>query len=173
MEITRLKYIDFLQLPEEKRIELHELFNVAEHYGGIDCYQWEWEVLKDTQTKVLQGITYLEMLETVKLVSNVTENTDYHIIFTLYNEIADQIKEITENEMVALSHSPTPKEIVASESVGGFERFGYLPSTLELAKMFNCTFEQVKKIKYIDCFVAMAYAKTQADFNKLIYTTND
>ena len=59
---------------------------------------------------------------------------DAHVFFGTFNGIAKSILEITEIENNALGHTPTGDEMIASEEVGGFDSFGYLP---ELDKLAN------------------------------------
>ena len=91
------------------------------------------------------------------------------MFFGTFNGIAKSILEITEIENNALGHTPTGDEIIASEEVGGFDSFGYLPELDKLAGGDILKYDAIRKQSWSDCFSKLAYESRQMRYqNKMM-----
>ena len=168
MQIEKYSVYEFLFLPEEKRAEMQAIYNLVTF--DVDCKTWTFEAVKETQYQLKRQLDYKAMIEIVsRQINSDILSIDAHVFFGTFNGIAKSILEITEIENNALGHTPTGDEMIASEEVGGFESFGYLPEMDRLANGDILKYEEIKKLSWSDCFSKLAYDSRQSRYqNKLI-----
>lgn len=157
MQIEKFSLYEFLLLPEDKK---EEMLLIYKHVKiDVDCKKWEhWIDVKEVQYQLKKEITYQLMIDVVsKQIKSELLTIDAHVFFATFNAISKSILEITEIENNAMGHIPTANEIIASEEVGGFEAFGYLPELDKLAGGDILKYEAVKKLSWDDCFSKLAY----------------
>jgi hypothetical protein len=170
MKIPKISYINFISLPEDKRLELQEVILVADIFT-VDCKLWTWGKVKDVQSMLDDDITYKVIFDIANMEGYFKETTDFHIVLGMFNAIQKSITEITLTENTAMAYTPKPKEIEAANEVGGFERFGSIPQTLKLVQLLNCSYNDVNNTAWGLCFLALYYDKISNDFNKKVLTT--
>ena len=168
MQIEKYSLIDFLFLPEDKKVEMLAIYRLTDF--DVDCKTWTFEDVKETQYKLKKQIDYKTMIEIVaRQIKGDLLNVDAHIFFGTFYGINKSILEITEIENNALGHQPTGDEIIASEEVGGFESFGYIPELDRLAGGDLLKYDEIRKLKWSDCFTKLAYESRQNKYqNKMI-----
>ena len=168
MQIEKYTVYEFLFLPEEKRAEMTAIYNLVTF--DVDCKEWTFEAVKETQYMMKKPLNYQVMIEIVsrQIKSDILQ-MDAHVFFGTFNGIAKSILEITDIENNALGHQPTGDEIIASEEVGGFESFGYLPELDKLAGGDILKYDAIRKQNWSDCFAKLAYDSRQNRYqNKLM-----
>ena len=176
MQIERYTVYEFLFLSDEKRAEMAAIYNLVTF--DIDCKEWTFEDVKETQYQMKKQIDYKTMIEIVgrQIKSDIFE-LDAHVFFGTFNGIAKSILAITEIENNALGHTPTGDEIIASEEVGGFDSFGYLPELDKLAGGDILKYDEIKKKQWSECFSKLAYDSRQMRYQnkmmELIHKKND
>ena len=168
MQIEKYTVEQFLFLPEEKRNEMTAIYNLVTF--DVDCKTWTFEAVKETQYQLKRPLDYKTMIEIVgRQIDGSLFEIDAHVFFGTFNGIAKSILEITDIENNALGHTPTGDEMIASEEVGGFDSFGYLPEMDRLANGDILKYEEIKKLSWSDCFSKLAYDSRQSRYqNKLI-----
>ena len=168
MQIEKYTVEQFLFLPEEKRNEMTAIYNLVTF--DVDCKTWTFEAVKETQYQLKRPLDYKTMIEIVgRQIDGSLFDIDAHVFFGTFNGIAKSILEITEIENNALGHTPTGDEIIASEEVGGFESFGYLPELDRLANGDILKYDAIRKQSWSDCFSKLAYESRQMRYqNKMI-----
>lgn len=176
MQIEKYSVYEFLFLSEEKRAEMTAIYNLVTF--DVDCKTWTFEDVKETQYQLKKQIDYKAMIEIVsRQINTDILSIDAHVFFGTFNGIAKSILEITDIENNALGHTPTGDEIIASEEVGGFESFGYLPELDRLANGDILKYEAIKKQSWSDCFAKLAYESRQNRYQnkmmELIHKKND
>ena len=172
MTIPKLSYIDFIQQPESVRIELQEYILVAVMFES-DCMNWKWGKVKECQELLANEMTYKDIFEIAKFESeSITEQTDFHVVLGLFNAVSKSMAQLLQVEGEALNHVSSPKELQASEAVGGFEAFGTLPQTLSLIPLFGCGIKDIRDMQWSECFTALVYEKRRNDFNKQLLTND-
>ena len=128
----------------------------------IDCKTWTFEAVKETQYQLKRPLDYKAMIEIVgRQIDGSLFDIDAHVFFGTFNGIAKSILDITEIENNALGHTPTGDEIIASEEVGGFDSFGYLPELDKLAGGDILKYDDIRKQSWSDCFSKLAYENRQ------------
>lgn len=159
MKASEITYYDFLQLPEQQRAELEEVYICAKDtFTNVDVMQWSWSNVKSTQELLRGDVTYLDILKTVQIeAKKLTLYSPAATIIKLFRAIQKQINQTVENESTALKSEIDPKARLAMDAVGGFESFGYYPQTFELCRHLNMSYSQVEQMPYSTCFVALAY----------------
>ena len=176
MQIEKYTVYEFLFLPEEKKAEMSAIYNLVTF--DIDCKTWTFEAVKETQYQLKKQIDYKTMIEIVgrQITTDIFE-LDAHVFFGTFNGIAKSILEITEIENNALGHTPTGDEMIASEEVGGFDSFGYLPELDKLAGGDILKYDAIRKQNWSDCFAKLAYESRQNRYQnkmmELIHKKND
>lgn len=173
MLASELTYKQFVELPEQVRIQAQEAYLVAHNsYDGvIDCLGWSWQDVKRVQDMMEDDLSYGDILEVVRCESKrISQTTKAVNVFRMFNEIKKQIELITAGEENKLSGELSPKERLAIEAVGGFAEFGSLPQTLTLCKLFNASIDRVNKMDYSTCFMALYYDAKCKQFDKLTLT---
>ncbi len=172
MTIPTLTYIDFINQPEAVRIELQEYMLVAVMFKA-DCMSWKWGKVKEVQDLLATDSPYKNIFDIAKHESElITEQTDFHVVLGLFNAVIKSMTQLLQVEGEALNHISTPKELQASEAVGGFDAFGTLPQTLSLIPIFNVGIDQIRLMPWSECFSALVYDKRRNDFNKQLYTND-
>ena len=168
MQIEKYTVEQFLFLPEEKRNEMTAIYNLVTF--DVDCKTWTFEAVKETQYQLKRPLDYKTMIEIVgRQIDGSLFDIDAHVFFGTFNGIAKSILEITEIENNALGHTPTGDEIIASEDVGGFDSFGYLPELDRLAGGDILKYDAVRKQSWSDCFSKLAYESRQMRYqNKMM-----
>ena len=168
MQIEKYTVYDFLFLPEGKKAEMSAIYSLVTF--DIDCKAWTFGDVKETQYQLKKQIDYRTMIEIVsRQINQDILQLDAHVFFGTFNGIQKSILEITEIENNALGHTPTGDEMIASEEVGGFESFGYLPELDRLAGGDVLKYDEIKKMKWADCFAKLAYDSRQNRYqNKLM-----
>jgi len=176
MQIEKYSVYEFLLLSEEKRAEMTAIYNLVTF--DVDCKTWTFEAVKETQYQLKRQLDYKSMIEIVsRQINTDILSIDAHVFFGTFNGIAKSILEITEIENNALGHTPTGDEMIASEEVGGFESFGYLPELDRLANGDILKYDAIKKQSWSDCFAKLAYESRQNRYQnkmmELIHKKND
>ena len=176
MQIEKYSVYEFLFLSEEKRAEMTAIYNLVTF--DVDCKTWTFEAVKETQYMMKRQLDYKAMIEIVsRQISTDILSIDAHVFFGTFNGIAKSILEITEIENNALGHTPTGDEIIASEEVGGFESFGYLPELDRLANGDILKYDAIRKLSWSECFSKLAYDSRQSRYQnkmlELIHKKND
>ena len=168
MQIEKYSVYEFLFLPEEKRNEMTAIYNLVTF--DVDCKTWTFEAVKETQYQLKRPLDYKTMIEIVgRQIDGSLFDIDAHVFFGTFNGIAKSILEITEIENNALGHTPTGDEIIASEDVGGFNSFGYLPELDRLAGGDILKYDAIRKQSWSDCFSKLAYESRQMRYqNKMM-----
>ena len=168
MQIEKYTVYEFLLLPEEKRSEMSAIYNLVTF--DVDCKTWTFEDVKETQYQLKKQIDYKTMIEIVnRQIKKDIFEIDAHVFFGTFNGIAKSILEITDIENNALGHTPTGDEMIASEEVGGFESFGYLPELDRLANGDILKYDAIRKLSWSECFSKLAYDSRQSRYqNKII-----
>ena len=168
MQIEKYTVEQFLFLPEEKRNEMTAIYNLVTF--DVDCKTWTFEAVKETQYQLKRPLDYKTMIEIVgRQIDGSLFDIDAHVFFGTFNGIAKSILEITEIENNALGHTPTGDEIIASEEVGGFDSFGYLPELDKLAGGDILKYDAIRKQSWSDCFSKLAYESRQMRYqNKMM-----
>ena len=168
MEIEKYSLYEFLLLPEDKK---EEMLLIYKHIKiDIDCKTWTWGDVKETQYELKKQINYQTIINIVsRQIKTELLTIDAHIFFATFNAISNSILQITDIENNAMGHTPTANEMVASEEVGGFESFGYLPEMDKLANGNILKYEEIKRLSWNDCFSKLAYDARQTKYqNKII-----
>ena len=176
MKIENYTVYDFLFLPEEKKDEMSAIYKLV--CFDVDCKTWTFEDVKETQYQLKKQIDYKTMIEIVnRQINQDILQLDAHIFFGTFNGIQKSILEITDIENNALGHQPSADELIASEEVGGFESFGYLPELDKLAGGDLLKYDEIRKLKWSDCFAKLAYESRQSRYQnkmmELIHKKND
>ena len=168
MQIEKYTVEQFLFLPEEKRNEMTAIYNLVTF--DVDCKTWTFEAVKETQYQLKRQLDYKTMIEILnRQINGSLFDIDAHVFFGTFNGIAKSILEITEIENNALGHTPTGDEMIASEEVGGFESFGYLPELDKLAGGDILKYDAIRKQSWSDCFSKLAYESRQMRYqNKMM-----
>jgi hypothetical protein len=101
-----------------------------------------------------------------------------HLVWGTFNSIKKSIYKIIEVENNAYGSIPKANEQLASEEVGGFEVFGYLPELDRLANGNILKYEEIKNQSWGTCFNKLAYDSRYNKYvNKIMElnrnTTND
>ena len=176
MQIEKYTVYEFLFLPEEKKAEMSAIYNLVTF--DVDCKTWTFEAVKETQYQLKRPLDYKTMIEIVgRQIDCSLFDIDAHVFFGTFNGIAKSILEITEIENNALGHTPTGDEMIASEEVGGFESFGYLPELDRLANGDILKYDAIRKLSWSECFSKLAYDSRQSRYQnkmlELIHKKND
>ena len=168
MQIEKYTVEQFLFLPEEKRNKMTAIYNLVTF--DVDCKTWTFEAVKETQYQLKRPLDYKTMIEIVgRQIDGSLFEIDAHVFFGTFNGIAKSILEITDIENNALGHTPTGDEIIASEEVGGFDSFGYLPELDKLAGGDILKYDAIRKQSWSDCFSKLAYESRQMRYqNKMM-----
>ena len=168
MQIEKYTVEQFLFLPEEKRNEMTAICNLVTF--DVDCKTWTFEAVKETQYQLKRPLDYKTMIEIVgRQIDGSLFEIDAHVFFGTFNGIAKSILEITDIENNALGHTPTGDEMIASEEVGGFDSFGYLPELDRLAGGDILKYDAIRKQSWSDCFSKLAYESRQMRYqNKMM-----
>lgn len=171
MEIEKYTLFEFLFLDDDKKTELSLIYNHIVY--DIDCKQWTWGDLKEAQYKLKKELTYQVMIEIVSMqIKTDLMQVDAHVFFGTFNGIRKSIIEITEIENNALGHIPTGNEVIASEEVGGFESFGYLPELDRLSNGNILNYDKIKQLSWGECFTKLAYEARQNRYNNKLIELN-
>ena len=176
MQIEKYSVYEFLFLSEEKRAEMTAIYNLV--VFEVDCKTWTFEAVKETQYMMKRQLDYKAMIEIVsRQINTDILSIDAHVFFGTFNGIAKSILEITEIENNALGHTPTGDEMIASEEVGGFDSFGYLPELDRLANGDILKYDAIRKLSWSECFSKLAYDSRQSRYQnkmlELIHKKND
>ena len=176
MQIEKYSVYEFLFLSEEKRAEMTAIYNLVTF--DVDCKTWTFEAVKETQYMMKRQLDYKAMIEIVsRQINTDILSIDAHVFFGTFNGIAKSILEITEIENNALGHTPTGDEMIASDEVGGFDSFGYLPELDKLAGGDILKYDAIRKQNWSDCFAKLAYESRQNRYQnkmmELIHKRND
>jgi len=167
MQIENLSLVDFFSLDNEKRIEYQTYYEYINY--EIDCKQWSYGDVKECQYMLSKGVTYQNIMDIASLhLKEPILSYPAHLVFGVFNGILKSINEISEIENNANGHIPTSEELIASEEVGGFEVFGYLPELDRLANGDILKYEEIKKLKWEDCFSKLTYELRQAKYGQKI-----
>ena len=172
MQIEKFSLYEFLLLHEEKK---EEMLLIYKHVKiEVDCKNWLWIDVKETQHTLKKQITYQIIIDIVsKQIKSELLTIDAHVFFATFNAISKSVLEITEIENNAMWHVPTANEMIASEEVGGFEAFGYLPELDKLAGGDILKYEAIKRLSWDDCFSKLAYDARNTKYqNKIIDLMN-
>jgi hypothetical protein len=176
MQIEKYSVYEFLFLSEEKRAEMTAIYNLVTF--DVDCKTWTFEAVKETQYMMKRQLDYKAMIEIVsRQINTDILSIDAHVFFGTFNGIAKSILDITEIENNALGHTPTGDEMIASEEVGGFDSFGYLPELDRLANGDILKYDAIRKLSWSECFSKLAYDSRQSRYQnkmlELIHKKND
>lgn len=166
MKLPNYTFEQFLELDDRDTIETAYAFQDP---FPVDCKSWTFGKVKEMQIILSKPITYEVILD---VVNNIKENALHlqaNIVFGLFTGVIKSINEITEIEQNNLSSAPTPKEIAAMESVGGFERFGKFPEILSVARVLSISYEKAYETEWSLAFSALLYDKTINDYQKQLY----
>lgn len=171
MKVPKITYLEFLQLPEEKRIELQEIVFVAKVIE-VDCQSFTWGKVKDLQSMLEGEITYQLIFDIAQMEGKkIAVYTPFHVVLGLFNSIKKGITDIKEKEEKALAYQPKPKEIQAADEVGGFEMFGSLPQTLKLTQLLNCSYNEVNAMDWATCFSSLVFDKVSKEYDQKVLTS--
>lgn len=169
MKVYEIKYIEFVELPTQQRIEMQELYLVAQPYE-IDCMAWNWGKVKKVQDMLEFDCDYEDILTIAKMEGrHLTKHSPARIVMIMFNSIRKQIEKITKIEAEAMAHQPTPKERAAAEAVGGFARFGTLPQTVEMVGIVAPSIKEVEAYPWSTVFNVMVFKHVQGEYKKHLY----
>ena len=164
MEIERLTYLSYLLSDEEKKIELQTIYSYLDY--KIDCKTWSYGKVKECQYLLSKPITHQTVIDIVGMqIDQPILALDAHIVLATFNGIVKSISEISEIENNANGHVASGNELIASEEVGGFAVFGYLPELDRLAMGDILKYEAIKKLSWEECFNKLTYDVRQAKYN--------
>lgn len=164
-----ITFIEFLHLDRFLQIEIEEEIICAINSYEVDCTQWTWGEVKQTQDLLASEFTYKELFDVVRIETRkLTEHSDVKNILLMFRAIQENINKITIFESESMPYSPSAKEMAASMAVGGFEKFGTLPQTLSLCNYLNESYSNVQKLPYIDCINTLILESTRSNFQNAI-----
>ena len=162
-------YFQFVNLPDEKRVELQELYLVQKPFD-VDCMNWKWGDVKWVQDTLMSDCTYSDILEVARKESKkLNEHSSANVVFNMFNSIKKSIEAITKIEGESLAYQQTAKEMAASDAVGGFARFGTLPQTLSMVGVIAGSVREVEDYEWSTVFNAMVYKHTEGLYQKQLY----
>lgn len=168
--ITFKQYSE-LQNPEEYSyiMKYSRLFNLPNDvYNAGDFTQKTFGIVKDLQYDLTKGATWMQLLDyfsklTGKPVKDFV-NDGIMQICQFKSYVFSEIERINEIEKVGLASQPT-----ADEEKAGIERFGIYGNYLQFVDLANddiTKIEQVKQMKYIDCFMLLKLRHDRSQFQK-------
>jgi hypothetical protein len=162
-----MNYIEYLNLPID---EIELLFQAVDltHKDQMDCFNWSFGKVRETQIQLRGEVTYTTILEIVKANSRLNEYSNYILVLRCFLSIKQEIMNITINEANTLAHMPSAKEYSAAMTVGGFDRFGYMPEVDSLAQGNILLYDKIENEPYSKCYAKLLYAKVCKDYENEI-----
>lgn len=166
-DITVQQYID---------LEDKHLYDFAIKYAFIftdsinefqigDIFDFEFGLIKDTQYEILDEMSVMTKFDIVgKFTNKDISKLSLMKVIRQFNYISEQIELIVDVERQMLSHEPSDYEIQA-----GIDDFADLGVYLQIQQLTNSDvtkIEDVRKVKYNDCFLELLTRKRSYDFNK-------
>ena len=162
-----MTYIEWIQ-QQDADIEL--IFQAAElcETTPQGASKWSFGKVREVQILFAKEATHQTVIDIVKMTSKLTEYSDVSIVLKQFFSVKKEIDQITINERNTLSHMPSAKEYAASMSVGGFERFGYMPEVDSLAQGDVRRYDEIEALPYEVCFAKLLYSKVCKDYEREI-----
>lgn len=179
IKASEIDYETFVQLPEADRMLCQQAYLLLPiPIEDLDIMQWEWGVVKELQSMFRGDITYMDILAIAKMEAPaLSAKSTARTVMVVFNAIKEQVDKVSQNEMSALSATPSAKEKLAAERVGGFETFGTYPQTYELCSVMNMSYQDVQHLPYHEGFVALAYferlKRYRDEYNELMKNKDD
>ncbi len=169
LELKPITLNQYLELEDKSQYDFAMrfalIFTTPEDVFSIgDISEIKYGKIKEYQLLMNDSFTLAEQIEYLKTITTIKNFGTYKLdVFCRgVNYFNDQIKKLTERESNLLYTAPTEKEIEA-----GLDRFNNLGTYMQfrkLAKSFNKTIEEVKEMKYHNCFLELYTQKQEFDF---------
>lgn len=162
-----MTFKEYQILSEDEQLFIYEACR-ATKLPTVDCTQWTWGQVKDTQDSITGSVDYDTLLKIVQFETKLTERSDAELVIRFYLAIVKSIKAISEAEAVATHYEPTAKEVLAAQEVGGFDVFGTLPQSLRLVVVLAQSLKEVESYPYNTAFATLVYQSRLNDFQKIV-----
>ena len=162
-----MTFKEYQILSEDEQLFIYEACR-ATTLPTVDCTQWTWGHVKDTQDSITGSVDYDTLLKIVQIETKLTERSDAELVIRSYLAIVESIKSISEAEVVATHYEPQAKEVLAAQEVGGFDVFGTLPQSLRLVGVLAPGLKEVESYPYNTAFATLVYQSRLNDFQKIV-----
>jgi hypothetical protein len=165
--ITLKEYIELSDKSEyDFAMKFAHLFTIPENtFEIIDISLLPFGKIKDYQYDITQNMLLSEQLDYFKSVTKIKDFGKIKLdsFCRGVNWFNLEINKLTERERNLLYTPPSEKEIQAG--IDMFDELGTYLQFRKLAKSLNKTIEQIREMKYQDCFLELYTQKLENDFN--------
>lgn len=174
MKLKSISFAKYLQLPDEQRadydfaIEFGK-YEIKDYYSSIPLTRRSFEFVKDCIDIVASGdfAPLVEHLEKLDAYYGLLDGDALKVCATL-KSIAQQIKDIVENEQTTLVSQVGGKSYAHLYAQLDFQRFGYYTQIMTLCGGDITKIDDVLQIPYYRALIFLQYKQAENDLEKLI-----
>lgn len=131
--------------------------------GYVPCFTFH--CIKEYQKRSAKGIDiiqFINFLYEFELKKTPISNYSFLSLVQTFNYMNKEVNDISELEIKLLSSQVT--DTMEAAGINEFAMFGYEIQLNELSKLFNCSWDAVRKMKYEDCFTRLLIEKKEREF---------
>lgn len=171
--ITMLEYFD-LEIKGDYDLAISYASEKSPFGKSVDTFKtgglWDkyFDDVRNFQAEAHAGLNWHDLIKWISVFSGIsTQDIAKYRIVEFHqgkNYLFEELSTINEVESKMLGHQPINEEVQAG--IERFEQFGHYGQLLKLAGGDPLKVDEVKKMRYEDAFLFLAYDKTTYDFQE-------
>lgn len=175
-EVDNISFKIYAQLKDTTEydyiLKYSRLFNVpVDRFNVGELTEKPFGLVKDLQYDLNNGVTWMQLLEYFEKLTDkpVTELSNYGLLeLNQFKQfIFEEVAKINEIEKVGLAST-----IEQDEERAGIDRFSVYGNYIQFVDLANddiLKIEEVKKLKYIDCFMLLKLRHDRNEYQKELF----